>query len=773
MPLAVGSWTNPVRWDCISIDGKPVEQKTFRNVEKHFEKINASRQIGASPFEILTATAFTIFNDANVKIGVVEVGMGGRFDCTNILNNQAVSVISKIARDHEGFLGNTLTEIAGHKAGILRPSVPYIVNSANEENVINVIKDYATEIGAGPRLSTRTFNLEEKLFEISKWHRITNTLAPFQQENMKMAVVAVMQTLESIGQSTKPVDLAKTLLANMKIHNPGRQEFVQVPPIFTNPSEKKNRVLVDGAHNPDAAEALAVFVRDNLRFGQTPSRCRPESGWPVTWVLAMTEGKDARQYLATLLKPGDKVVTTTFGPVDGMPWVKPMDPKDLLEVAKSVEPQITGLHVPVTDPLRAVSAAKYMSHLLADWAPIVLTGSLYLVGDFHRELRSRSSKTWWTDTDEATTIDREAILKMQAEERERVHAILSPRARILSETGAASESRTLEAEEQRRVQDEINSLNRELQGLEMEEKHLLEEHLATSNSPGTTHDEQNLSAVERSLLEERRFAELHSTPGEIAVQIAKAEKAEADLFRHAERLQVAAKARAEKAEKRQQQKERLEQRRERRAEQKRLAKEREKTHNVQRELKELKIQGRVKLSQQHDHPYQKSRSFPQEERWERAKESNEESQDALSVPSRADQRDLFFSNSGSSASSFSPSADRVPSDAEVPNDFLQSSSTSRHGRDNGLSSQAPGDHSGSRDGQSQSKPFSAPRIHMHYANVSAPNRSKMKIFPLERRTRAWHNPRGGSHPGYKSPTKSSVVNYYEHEYGRWRGSRDK
>jgi folylpolyglutamate synthase len=166
----------------------------------------------------------------------------------------------------------------------------------------------------------------------------------------------------------------------------------------------------------------------------------------------MTEGKDAREYLAKLLKPGDKVVTTAFGPVDGMPWVKPMDPKKLLEIAKSVEPQITGVHVPILGTLRALSAAKHMSKQLASWATIVLTGSLYLEGDFHRELRPRSYKTWWSDNDEATAADTEALLKMQAQECERVSAILN------SKIGPGG----LETEEQSRQQGKIDVFTRKV-----------------------------------------------------------------------------------------------------------------------------------------------------------------------------------------------------------------------------------------------------------------------------------------------------------------------
>ncbi|KAF3007921.1 folylpolyglutamate synthase [Curvularia kusanoi] len=541
--VKVGKFTSPHlvdRWDCITINGKPINEPQFSIVERHYSKVNEKHNIGASPFEILTATAFTIFNDAKVNVGVVEVGMGGRLDSTNVLNNQAVSVISRIARDHEGFLGNTLSEIASHKAGILKPGVPYIVSPANEFNVQAVIQDYAKEIGAGDRLSLTSFGLQEKLYTLSRWQRFTSSMLPFQIENLKLAVVATMQVLDSLhgahttDQINKPKDLAKqakmreiakTLLSNASIQNPGRQEMLHLPPVFRNSSERRNQVLIDGAHNPNAAVALDTFIRQNLRLGATPRTERPDSGWPVTWVLAMTEGKDAREYLATLLKAGDKVVTTTFGPVAGMPWVKPMDPKELLEIAKSVAPQITGVHVPITGALRAVCTAKYLSNRIAPWSPIVVTGSLYLVGDLHRELRPRADKHWWTDEDPAVAADRELFLRIQAEERERVKSVLSP---IPEDTG--------------KLQDELDALNREIEHLRVEK--------------------ESLSAPERLEHEDQQFAELYATPEQVAAHLARAEAAKRALARHEESVAAAAQRAAIKAEEKHARQERIVERKE-------------------------------------------------------------------------------------------------------------------------------------------------------------------------------------------------------------------
>jgi folylpolyglutamate synthase/dihydropteroate synthase len=439
---------------------------------------------------------------------VVEVGMGGRLDCTNILNNQAVSVISKIARDHQGFLGNILSEIASHKAGILRPGVPYVTSRTNEIAVQTVIHDYAREIGAGECLSFTSPDMQQ-LSELTRWQRVTERMMPFQIENLQAAVLATMQALKELdggvppkttgkksqpADPMKPRDIAKILILNAKTQMPGRQEMLHLTPVFRNAEEKKNHVLVDGAHNPDAAAALDCVIQEKLRLGQSPTKGRPESGWPVTWVLAMTEGKDAKQFLTTLLRPGDKVVATTFGPVAGMPWVKPMDPIELLEIAKKVVPGITGMYVPEIGALRAVCTAKYLSDQLTIWSPIVVTGSLYLVGDLHRELRPRADKRWWLSDDPAIAADRESILQIHAEERERVKLFFSP----------VSDADKLQAE--------LDAVHRETEQLKIEE--------------------EALTAAERLELEDQQFAAQYVTPEQLADYLARAEQAKEALARN-------------------------------------------------------------------------------------------------------------------------------------------------------------------------------------------------------------------------------------------------
>jgi folylpolyglutamate synthase/dihydrofolate synthase len=424
--------------------------------------LNAREQINASEFEILTATAFQLFNDARIEVGVVEVGMGGRLDATNILNNQAVSVISKIARDHQNFLGNTIEEIALHKAGILRPSVPYIVNPINEWYVHDVINGYANEIGAGPLIQGDTAELRRDLYASVYWHKFAGNLEPFRRDNAVLAYLAVVETLKSMHLSTAKVREMLPAIRNKVF--PGRFQTVRLKAVFG--GSRPRGILVDGAHNADAALALAEHVMNKHRHehDKFEKPIQKGAGRRVTWVIAMTDGKDAYNYLTTLLQAGDTVVTTSFGPVDGMPWVKPMHPQDLLKVAARACPDIIGFSMSAAGALRAVCAAKYLS---SNYDPIVVTGSLYLVGDLLRE-----EAKWDEDED---FIDMKSIDK---EERSRVNTFLSRKLEALdgaTRSGAAdSPHSTTEQDEKDRLEREIEKLDEELSRLEQEENNMEE-----------------------------------------------------------------------------------------------------------------------------------------------------------------------------------------------------------------------------------------------------------------------------------------------------------
>jgi folylpolyglutamate synthase/dihydrofolate synthase len=397
--------------------------------------------------------------------------MGGKLDATNILNNQAISVIAKIARDHEAFLGNTLEEIAKHKAGILRPNVPYIVNPENEMHVQNVIDDYAKEIGAGPRLIADNSELRQGLFSSENWRWFAGPLRPFQRDNAAMAILATKVAMKSVGEKLSD-ELIGEELGKVRFKSiPGRLQQLTVPPVFGSGNDAGRTIIVDGAHNRDAAIALNDFVHNKGRKKWIEKQHPLREGWPVTWVLAMTDGKDAEGYLRAILKSGDKVITTSFGPVDGMPWVKPMDPQALFKIAQSVQPDITGFAMPKAGTLRALCTAKYLTQ---EEYPIVMTGSLYLVGDFYREMEGKYRKDYWSQRFVLNDV-RPKILSMHKEEKQRVNQFLRGQGTddLLNDNGQVSDEASDEdtpPEKERRLQAEIEALNQQVDLLRIEEE---------------------------------------------------------------------------------------------------------------------------------------------------------------------------------------------------------------------------------------------------------------------------------------------------------------
>jgi dihydrofolate synthase len=363
-----GRFTSPHlvdRWDCITINDKVIQESLFRQVEEQIKQRNRALGLDASEFELLTATAFEIFDQERVEIGVVEVGMGGRLDATNILSNVLVSVIAKIGRDHEAFLGNSIQAIANEKAGILKDGVPCVFDGTNDAEVLKVLQSRIQELGiqateATPDLASRRFPRLASLFN-------NLDLEPHQRTNISCATLALQKAFEQI-KSPKTVDDLIPVLSS--IEWPGRLQLLSVKALV----DREEPVLLDGAHNVQSSSVLANFVNRKLR----------QPSLPVTWVVAVSQGKDLSELLQPLIHPGDNVAVVAFGPVDGMPWVKATDAATVAEHAKS----IPGVGQVESFGADIVSGLSWASHL-ANQGPLVIAGSLYLVSDIFRLLRAK------------------------------------------------------------------------------------------------------------------------------------------------------------------------------------------------------------------------------------------------------------------------------------------------------------------------------------------------------------------------------------------------
>jgi folylpolyglutamate synthase/dihydrofolate synthase len=395
--ITCGRFTSPHlidRWDCITINEKPVSKALFRKVEADVLQRNKDEKINATEFEVLTATAFDIFTHENVEVGVVEVGMGGRDDATNILKHKAITIITRIGLDHQSFLGNTLEAVTRHKCGILAKDVPVFYNTTNDTSVVSVIKEEAKKTGAAPCRPVAA-TLPQHL-PGSRWDQFLKSVKG--REQLQIAISQAWTAYRYLHKTMRPegqrrnVDVKRRARdAIIDLQWPGRLQRLNINALVLGAGQ----ILLDGAHNAQAAENLAQVVDNELR-----KRDRNEDG-PISWVIASTQGRDIREFLTPLLRPHDRVAAVEFGPVDGMPWVQALPAGDIKTAAMKLHPEVE-TKICGRD-LKA--ALKWVAHgKVRSSAPVVVTGSLYLASDLLRMLRDAGGDIYQTPASEPNEI---------------------------------------------------------------------------------------------------------------------------------------------------------------------------------------------------------------------------------------------------------------------------------------------------------------------------------------------------------------------------------
>ncbi|KAG6199364.1 hypothetical protein E4U23_008632 [Claviceps purpurea] len=357
----------PERHNGIMINGiyvnKRMHELELEHVEMAYKRL-ASRWSFAhaeddgdmTPFELETATAFRIFNKMKVQYGIVEVGMGGSSDATNVMKQKAVTVISKIDLDHQEYLGNTIKDIAQIKAGIMQPGVPCVVDYTNPPEVMDVLQEHAQSIGTNISLSSNALPLIQDI-DREKFH-----VPDYEQQNLLCATVAFQHLFPNLKIDTNK-------LLSLRPRLPGRMEPVYVSEL-TNGLRKKS-ILVDGAHNMLGVKALAEFVNGNLRKGNEP----------VTWVMGLSSSKSKpfAKMIETLVLPQDNLAFVEYAPSSDVPPPAPA------ELGRSVAAEI------ITDDSRLYAGSKSIGKGI-EWAcsiageddPVVLTGSLYMIREFYK-----------------------------------------------------------------------------------------------------------------------------------------------------------------------------------------------------------------------------------------------------------------------------------------------------------------------------------------------------------------------------------------------------
>jgi len=262
----VGRFTSPDLIDLrdrIAIDGEWIEEERFAALTERIAPPLGSGADRPTLFEALTAIALAHFAEEEVDIAVVEVGLGGRFDATNVVD-PILTILTNVDLDHTGILGDTIAKIAWEKAGIAKPAVPLLVGRLDEEGWA-VVRAEAELVGAPIAESERAvYRIDRPRFP--KRIRLP-LIAPYQEDNLRTALRAV----ELLRERGFPIDSEAIEEGIATVSWPGRFEVIRRDPL----------VVLDGAHNVAGALALAGALapeappRDPLRQGRTRDRRRP------------------------------------------------------------------------------------------------------------------------------------------------------------------------------------------------------------------------------------------------------------------------------------------------------------------------------------------------------------------------------------------------------------------------------------------------------------------------------------------------------------------
>lgn len=354
----VGLFTSPhlVRVEeRIRIGRRMIAVRTFCRIltrlkDKIEELIDAKTLLSPPTyFELMTCLALLYFEEQMVDMAVLEVGMGGRFDATNVVE-PAVTVITTISAEHQKFLGESFEQIAFEKAGILRKGIP-IVCGVEQKEAFQTIKKRAEELHAPffgvfeGRSLTAHKRENDYMFEYisgSRQYCYSPSLAG--QHQGRNAAVAIVAS-EKLGENWKELETEKIIQGIETTKWEGRLESLSERPL----------VILDGAHNEEGAETLRNYIRDFIAS-------------PVILVFASMSDKKIERIAEILFPLSRSVILTRF------PFFKGASPDEIKERTLKFEDRI--LLEP--DPQMAVLLALRMA---TPHDCILVTGSLYLVGE--------------------------------------------------------------------------------------------------------------------------------------------------------------------------------------------------------------------------------------------------------------------------------------------------------------------------------------------------------------------------------------------------------
>ena len=365
--LRTGRYTSPHLekvTERISIDGRPASSEVFvqayDDVADFVAMVDARSEEQVTFFELLTAMAFSAFADAPIEVGVIEVGMGGTWDATNVIDS-LVQVITPISLDHRE-LGDTLAEVAAEKSGILRAGGTAILSSQSKEAAAVLLKKAAelemtiAREGLEFGVADRRLALGGQLLSLrglgGEYGELFLPLHGAHQAHNAAAALAAVEAFLGAGEDG-PLDIDTVRAGFAAMDSPGRLETIRSSPT----------IILDGAHNPAGAKALASALAEDFAFDR------------LVGVVAILSDKDVSAILAALEPVLSSIVVTQ----NSSPRAMTID-----ELANEAVEIFGGDRVEVEPRLDdALDAAVRMAE---DDTPlggsgVIVTGSLVTVGE--------------------------------------------------------------------------------------------------------------------------------------------------------------------------------------------------------------------------------------------------------------------------------------------------------------------------------------------------------------------------------------------------------
>ena len=370
--LSVGRYTSPHLssvTERVALAGRPVDVDRFvdnyMDIAPYLDLVDARHENPLSFFEVMTALAYAVFADAPVDVAVVEVGMGGTWDATNVVE-PAVAVVMPVGLDHQEYLGSTLEEIAGEKAGIIKPE-GIAVLAQQEDAAAEVLLHRVAEVRAPVAREGAEFALESREVAVGgqlvtirglggTYEDVFLPLHGSHQSHNAAVALAAVEAFFGGGRGLLDLDNVRTGFAS--VTSPGRLELVRRSPA----------VVLDAAHNPDGARALAAALEE--AFAATT----------FVAVVGVLEDKDAEGIISALAGSAFEFVFTR--------WSSPraMDVDALAQLAAGILGQDRVFQV---DDLGGALdwALARADELDPGGSGVIVTGSVVTVAEARRLLR--------------------------------------------------------------------------------------------------------------------------------------------------------------------------------------------------------------------------------------------------------------------------------------------------------------------------------------------------------------------------------------------------